>query len=223
LARRRADGELEYLGRADTQVKLRGFRIELSEIESALLGHAEIRQAAVVVQQDGGGDTRLVAYVVPAAGATLEVSVLRAQLKARLPDYMVPQAFVVLNQLPLTPNGKLDRRALPAPDTSTAAGYVAPRNAVEATLARIFADVLGRERIGINDNFFELGGDSIRATRAITRLQQEFRLGIPLRALFESPRTAELADRIETLRWVTTALAISAVAEHDTSLEQGVL
>jgi amino acid adenylation domain-containing protein len=220
LARWRADGELEYLGRADTQVKLRGFRIELGEIEAALLGQAEIRQAAVMARHDGGGDKRLVAYVVPAAGATPDVNELRTRLKARLPDYMVPQAFVVLEQLPLTPNGKLDRRALPAPEASPAGhDYVAPRNEVEATLARIFAEVLGRQRVGINDNFFELGGDSIRATRAITRVQQEFHLSIPLRTLFESPRAAELADRIETLSWLTTAPA----ADHDVSLEQGVL
>jgi acyl carrier protein len=136
---------------------------------------------------------------------------------------MVPQAFVMLDQLPLTANGKLDRRALPAPDASPSRDYVAPRNEVEEKLVGIFAEVLGRERVGINDNFFELGGDSIRATRAITRLQQEFHLGIPLRALFESPRTAELADRIETLSWVTTAPSISPVVDGDMSLEQGVL
>jgi acyl carrier protein len=205
-------------------VKLRGFRIELGEIEAALLGDGGIQQAAVVARQDGGGDNRLVAYVVPAAGAPPDVSELRARLAARLPDYMVPQAFVTLDQLPLTPNGKLDRRALPAPETSPASrDYVAPRNDVEARLARIFAEVLGRDRVGINDNFFELGGDSIRATRAITRLQQEFHLRIPLRALFESPRTAELADRIETLSWVTTAPAISPAADHDVGIEQGVL
>jgi acyl carrier protein len=160
--------------------------------------------------------------VVPAAGSPDVVDV-RARLAARLPDYMMPQAFVCIERLPLTTNGKLDRGALPAPDASPSRDYVAPRNEVEEKLAGIFAEVLGRECVGINDNFFELGGDSIRATRAITRLQQEFHLGIPLRALFESPRTAELADRIETLSWVTTAPSISPDVDRDVGLEQGVL
>jgi acyl carrier protein len=161
---------------------------------------------------------------VPADGAAPDLGDLRAHLKRTLPDYMVPQAFVVLDRLPLSANGKLDRQALPAPDASAARrDYVAPRNETEATLAGIFAEVLQLERVGIDDNFFELGGDSIRATRAITRVQQEFHLGLPLRTLFESPRTAELADRIETLKWVSTAPATSPAADQDISLEQGIL
>jgi acyl-coenzyme A synthetase/AMP-(fatty) acid ligase/acyl carrier protein len=224
LARRRADGELEYLGRADTHVKIRGFRIEPGEIEAALLSHAGVAQAAVVARAEGSGETRLVAYVVAAGGAAAEASALKAHLKASLPDHMVPQAFVLLDALPLTSNGKLDRQALPAPEQPAAAGaYVAPRNPVEDTLAAIFAEVLGRHRVGINDNFFELGGDSIRATRAISRVQQEFGIDVPLRALFESPRTAELADRIETLGWIAAASPVQLASNDDASLEQGVL
>jgi amino acid adenylation domain-containing protein len=223
LARWRADGVLEFLGRLDFQVKLRGLRIELGEIEAALLSYGAVAQAVVVAREEAGGEKRLVGYVVAADGATPDIGDLRAHLRRTLPDYMVPQAFVVLDRLPLTPNGKLDRRALPAPEASASRDYVAPRNEVEAKLAGIFAEVLRLERVGINDNFFELGGDSIRATRAITRVQQEFHLGVPLRTLFESPRTVELADRIETLKWVTTAPAISAAPDQDISLEQGVL
>jgi non-ribosomal peptide synthetase component F len=198
LVRWRPDGVLEFLGRRDTQVKIRGFRIEPGEIEAALTAHAAVEQAAVLARADAGGGKRLVAYVVAAAGITPEASDLRQHLRQTLPDYMVPQAFVLLDRLPLTANGKLDRRALPAPDvTPRSAGEAEPRNEVEAVLARIFAEVLGRERVGIHDNFFELGGHSLLAMQLINVVRAAFALSLPVRAVFECPTVAELAIRTE--------------------------
>jgi non-ribosomal peptide synthetase component F len=206
LVRWRQDGNLEFLGRLDTQVKVRGFRIELGEIEAALAAHAGVQQAAVVAREDQPGDKRLVAYVVAAQGATdnatdgaaADVGELRAHLRRMLPDHMVPAAFVALASLPLMPNGKLDRKALPAPDRPDAsADYVAPRNEVEATLARIFAEVLGHHRIGIHDNFFERGGNSLLAMQLINVVRSAFALSLPVRAAFECPTVAELATRTE--------------------------
>jgi amino acid adenylation domain-containing protein len=168
VARWRGDGELEFVGRADRQVKLRGFRIELGEVEDALLGAAGVREAAVVVREDSPGVRRLVAYAV--AGQDVSPDGLRTALRERLPEYMVPSAFVFLPELPRTPSGKPDRRALPAPDTSAgAAAHVPPRDDAEAALARAWSRVLGREEIGMHDNFFELGGDSILAIQVIAR------------------------------------------------------
>src|SRR5258706_7717903 len=161
LARWRAGGELEYLGRADTQVKLRGLRIELWEIEAALMSHGSVAQAVVVARPESGGEKRLVGYVVPVDGVTPDVNELRTRLKARLPDYMVPQAFVVLEQLPLTPNGKLDRRGPPAPRASPAGhAHVGPRQGGGGGPARTFCRGVRRPRGGINEKFFELGGDT---------------------------------------------------------------
>ncbi|HYW09813.1 MAG TPA: amino acid adenylation domain-containing protein, partial [Longimicrobium sp.] len=165
LARRRPDGELEYLGRADQQVKIRGFRIELGEIEAALAAHPGVASAAVIARADGGED-RLVAYVV-ARGASPTAAELRAHAAAALPEHMVPAAFVALHALPLTENGKLDRRALPAPEAAPADEYVPPRSRAEAELAAAWAEVLGVERVGIDDSFLALGGDSIRAVRVV--------------------------------------------------------
>jgi amino acid adenylation domain-containing protein/non-ribosomal peptide synthase protein (TIGR01720 family) len=176
LARYRQDGAIEYLGRADQQVKLRGFRVELGEIEARLVAESSVRAAAVLARNDGGGELRLVAYVVPSAEhleavarATLRDE-LREQLLVSLPEYMVPGAFVFLSELPLSPNGKLDRKALPAPDLSEAQReYVAPTNAVEAVLASVWSDVLRLDRVGTRDNFFEIGGDSIVALQVVSR------------------------------------------------------
>jgi amino acid adenylation domain-containing protein len=195
LARRRADGTVEYLGRADAQVKVRGFRIEPGEIESALRRHPGVAQAAVVLRSDGASGPRLVAYVVPAEGAA-DARALRASLAERLPEHMVPAAFVSLDRLPLTAHGKLDRAALPAPETD-GSGHVPPRTETEATLARLWAEVLGVPRVGADDNFFELGGHSLLATTLATRLQDAFGVDVPVRAVFETPRLADLAAWLE--------------------------
>ncbi|HEX7242090.1 MAG TPA: amino acid adenylation domain-containing protein, partial [Longimicrobiaceae bacterium] len=186
----RADGELDYVGRVDFQVKVRGFRIEPGEVETVLERHPEVREAAVVVRGD-----RLVGYVV-AEGSGASVAELRGWLKERLPEYMVPAALVVLERLPLTPNGKVDRRALPEPEES-AEDFVAPRTPAEEILAGIYAAVLGVERVGAEDDFFALGGHSLIATRVISRVREAFRVEVPLRALFEAPTVAGMAERVE--------------------------
>jgi amino acid adenylation domain-containing protein/non-ribosomal peptide synthase protein (TIGR01720 family) len=200
-ARWRADGTVEFLGRVDFQVKVRGFRIELGEIASVLGQHPSVRESVVVAREDAAGDARLVAYVVPTS-PPLAVEALRAHVQKHLPGYMVPSAFVALEALPLTPNGKVDRKALPAPDLGSAAreGYMAPRTATEQSLAGLFAEVLGLERVGLRGHFFELGGHSLLATQLVSRVRSTFDVELPLRALFEAPRLAELAARIDAAR-----------------------
>ena len=172
LARRTSNGQLEYVGRADDQVKIRGFRIEPGEIETVLLQHPAISKAAVTARDDNDYH-RLVAYLVPAAGTAPTAGELRELLSRSLPDYMIPAAFVALDDLPLNANGKLDRRNLPAPEPDNAASsYIAPRTDPEQAIARIWADVLGVPRVGVHDNFFELGGDSILAIQAVNRLRR---------------------------------------------------
>jgi amino acid adenylation domain-containing protein len=196
LVRRRPDGSIEFLGRLDHQVKIRGFRVEPGEIEAALLALPGVREAVVVVR-DEGGDRRLVAYAT--GDATAEA--LRHFLREQLPDYMVPAAFVVLDALPLNPNGKVDRKALPAPDRQGSAEvHLAPRTPVEEVLAGIWCEVLGLERVGITDRFFDLGGHSLLATRVLSRIREAFRVELPLRDLFEAPALSELAARIEAAR-----------------------
>jgi amino acid adenylation domain-containing protein len=188
---------LEYLGRLDAQVKVRGFRIEPGEIEAVLRRHPDVVECAVVARTAAAGDTRLVAYVVGAA----EADALRAHAGRTLPEYMVPSAFVPLDALPLTPNGKLDRKALPAPDLASAEeAYVAPRTPTEEVLAGIWAEVLRVERVGVEDSFFELGGHSLLATRVVSRVRELFGVELPLRALFEGPTVAEVAGRVEQIR-----------------------
>ncbi|MFB9907499.1 non-ribosomal peptide synthase/polyketide synthase [Allokutzneria oryzae] len=184
-----ASGELEFVGRADEQVKIRGFRVELGEIEAALLDHPSVRQAAVIAREDNPGVKRLVAYVVG------DSSALRDHLSVRVPDYMVPAAFVELNALPLTTNGKLDRKALPAPEWEPAESSIAPRTDDERTMAGIWADVLGTS-VGAEDNFFALGGDSILSIRVTSRVRAAFGVEISPRELFTNPTVAALTAAI---------------------------
>ena len=196
-ARWRADGALDFLGRADEQVKVRGFRIEPGEVEAALGRHPDVAACAVVARDDAPGGRGLVAYVV--GGADGEA--LRAHLRHSLPAHLVPAAFVALDALPLTPNGKLDRRALPVPRVRPAeARHTAPRTPAEALLAGLWAEVLGLERVGVDDDFFALGGHSLLATRLVSRIRQAFGVELPLRALFDAPTVSDLAARVEALR-----------------------
>ncbi|WP_371788569.1 amino acid adenylation domain-containing protein [Streptomyces griseoaurantiacus] len=193
LVRWNHEGLLEYLGRADDQVKVRGFRIEPGEIEAALAARPSVGQAAVLVREDRPGDKRLVAYAVPARGADPDAEALRAHLRAVLPDYMVPSALVLLDALPLTANGKLDRRALPAPGPAAVATGRAPATARERALAALFAEVLGLEHVGAEDNFFQLGGHSLLATRLVSRIRRELGAEIGIRTLFARPTVAGVA------------------------------
>ncbi|MFL5385417.1 MAG: amino acid adenylation domain-containing protein [Longimicrobiaceae bacterium] len=181
---------LEFLGRLDQQVKIRGFRVEPGEIEAALREHPSVRASAVTVREDMPGDRRLVAYVV----GDVDADALRARLRRSLPEHMVPAAFVKVDALPLTPGGKLDRRALPAPDPAVAeAAFVEPRTPDEAALAAIWAEVLGRERVGVRDNFFHLGGHSLLAARAVMRVREQLDGGVAVVSLFEHPTIERFA------------------------------
>ena len=196
LARWLADGSVDYLGRADHQVKVRGFRIELGEIEAALAAHPGVREAVVAARTDAPGGTRLVAYVTPAEGAP-DADALREHLRAQLPEYMVPAAFVAMDALPLSPNGKVDRKALPEPGAAAAASRVAPRNATEAGVARLFSEMLSVPDVGATDSFFALGGHSLLAMRLVSRVRELFSVELPLRAVFDGPTVAELARAVE--------------------------
>lgn len=193
MARYLPDGTIEFLGRLDHQVKLRGYRIELGEIEAVLSQHAGVCAAVVLAREDIPGDARLVAYVVLEAGKSPGRNALRDFLKTRMPEYMVPSAFVFLEELPLTPNGKVDRKALPVPGQIRADSentYVGPKTPVEKLLADIWAEVLSVKMVGIYDNFFDAGGHSLLATQVISRINEELGVSIPLRKLFELPTVA---------------------------------
>jgi hypothetical protein len=183
------------MGRNDFQVKVRGFRIELGEIEARLREHAAVREAVVAARGEAPGDPRLVAYWV---GAEVEAEALRAHLGERLPEHMVPAAYVRLEALPLTPNGKLDRKALPAPEGDAYArrAYEAPAGEVEEALAEIWSGLLGVERVGRWDDFFELGGHSLLVVRVISRVRQVLGVEVELGTVFERPVLASLAERI---------------------------
>ncbi|MFD8203754.1 amino acid adenylation domain-containing protein [Streptomyces sp. NPDC059701] len=205
------DGRLVYLGRMDDQVKLRGHRVELGEIENALLSRPGVAAATVVVREDVPGDKRLVAYVVPAGGADAGVAELRAALARELPAHMVPVRYVVLERLPLTPNGKVDRRALPAPESNrpdVSAAFTAPRTPTERAVAGIWAEVLGVDAVGADDDFLELGGHSLLAAQVTSRLRRDLGVDVPHRALFDAPTPALLAAAVDTLAPGTTSAAI---------------
>ena len=213
LARYLADGTIEYLGRNDSQVKIRGFRIELGEIEARLRGHASVREAVVLAREDAPGEKRLVAYYTAREAGEVSAEELRSHLLESLPEFMVPAAYVRLAELPLTPSGKLDRQALPAPDDSAhiARQYEPPSGAVEETIARIWSDVLGVERIGRHDNFFELGGHSLLAIRLLSRLRRDLEIELSLRDVFASPVLRELAAVVRD----ASASALPAIVRVD--------
>jgi amino acid adenylation domain-containing protein len=225
LVRWRADGALEFLGRRDQQVKVRGFRIEPGEIEAVLGQHPAVREAVVLAREDTPGDKRLVAYVVPVAAAAPAADELRAALRGRLPDHMVPAAFVVLDSLPLNANGKVDRKILPAPEApATGETYVAPRTALEAVVAGIWAEVLGLPRVGTEDNFFALGGHSLLVSQLVTQMRDLLQIDLPLRALFELPTVGGLCAALlqrespQTARLERTAellLTLSQLSEEE--------
>ncbi|MCE9671221.1 non-ribosomal peptide synthase/polyketide synthase [Myxococcus stipitatus] len=198
-ARYLRDGSLEFLGRVDHQLKIRGFRVELGEVEGVLARHPSVREVVVVAYQEAG-ENRLAAHVVPGSQPGPTPAVLRAFLRERLPEYMVPSSFTELEALPLTPNGKVDRKALPEPVPEAHEGSAAPRNGTEELLSSIWADVLRTERFGIHDRFFDLGGHSLMATQVVSRVREVFGVELPIAALFESPTVAGLAERIQTRR-----------------------
>ena len=197
LARYLEDGNIEYLGRIDNQVKVRGFRIELGEIEMALMSSPDVQEAVVTVREDTPGDTRLIAYVVPhEITQDFTTQHLRSALHTTLPEYMLPNVFMVLETLPLTPNGKIDRKALPEPDLQRpelTGKYVAPGTATEEQLVELWQEILHVDQVGIYDNFFELGGHSLLATQLVSRIRQFFTVELPLRSLFELTTVAEQA------------------------------
>jgi amino acid adenylation domain-containing protein len=199
LARYRLDGTIEFLGRADQQVKVRGHRVEPGEIEAALAGHPGVRDAAVLARVDTPGDRRLVAHVVPREGAALAAAELREFLRARLPAHLLPDAVVLLAALPRTPNGKLDRQALPPPDWQPPLGPV-PRSPAEEVVAGIWREVLGVRTVSRDDDFFDLGGHSLLAARVMARVRDAFEADLPLRALFDAPTVAGLAVAAEAAR-----------------------
>ncbi|MCD6571342.1 MAG: amino acid adenylation domain-containing protein, partial [Deltaproteobacteria bacterium] len=202
------DGSVDFLGRIDTQVKVRGHRIELGEIESVLTDYNEIKDNVVIVKDSQGGNKLLVAYYV--AEVELSINNLRSFLKERMPDYMVPNIFIRLDNLPLNPNGKVDKNALPEPEglrPEMDTAYRAPSNDIENTIASIWQDVLGIDKIGIYDDFFDLGGHSLKATQAVTRMKEAFNVDLPIRAIFENHTIKELEDVIIELQAGETKLS----------------
>jgi amino acid adenylation domain-containing protein len=213
MARFRADGQLEFLGRNDTQVKVRGYRIELGEIEAVLSSHSDIKQCVVAVREDTPGDQRLVGYVVAAAGAKFDVDAARTRLRAKLPEYMIPNLFMTLDRLPLTPNGKIDRKVLPKPQAAVVldAAAVAAATDVLMTLpqhrvAGIWREVLHADRIGLYDNFFDLGGHSLLLVKLQAALKREFGRDLPLVELFQRTTVSAQAERLSSLNAGSDAL-----------------
>ncbi|HEY3580788.1 MAG TPA: amino acid adenylation domain-containing protein [Pyrinomonadaceae bacterium] len=194
LVRYLHDGQLEFLGRVDDQVKLRGVRFELGEIEATLRQHQSVREAVALVREFSAGDHRLVVYVV--ADGAVDQQALREYVRGKLPEYLVPSAFVLLEKLPLLPSGKINKRALPAPEITrheVSESYVAPRTAMEEMIANIWSELLGVKRVGVYDNFFELGGHSLLAAQIVVRVRHKFAVNVPLQSLFDTPNVAGLA------------------------------
>jgi amino acid adenylation domain-containing protein len=213
LARFLPDGTVEFLGRLDHQVKVRGFRVELEEIEAVLSEHPRVRAVAVLAHEQAAGDNRLYAYAV--LDGELTTDELRWFAQERLPEHMVPSAFMLLDELPRTPQGKIDRRALPSPEQfrrEPGEEFVAPRTPTEEKVAEMWSELLGVERVGVNDNFFELGGHSLLATQLVSRLRQTFRIELPLRALFETPTVAATATAVDALTERPEAMAAAAIS-----------
>jgi acyl carrier protein len=205
LVRYLSDGRLEFVGRLDSQVKVRGYRVELGEVETVLSRHSGVKECVVVAREEESGDKRLVAYVVAATGVAFTPSELRSYLKEKLPEYMVPSAFVELGELPLTGNGKVDHHALPVPDyefQKLETAYVAPRTPTEEKVAAIWSEVLRIELVSTDSNFFEIGGHSLLATQVVSRLREACRIELPLRNLFEFPTVAGLSLHIEQMQLV---------------------
>ncbi|GKT26448.1 SDR family oxidoreductase [Acidovorax sp. SUPP3334] len=222
LARWRADGSLDFLGRADHQVKIRGLRIEPGEIESALLQHPHVVQAAVIAREDVVGEKRLVAYVVMAGGEALIADELRSHLALSLPDYMVPTAFVPLPALPLSSSGKLDRQALPVPEVQGDKPYAGPRTPTETALAVLWADILQLPQVGIHDNFFEIGGHSLMAVQLGMRIREKIHPQFPHAEVYNRPSIAQLADWIDQESYAAKTLDLSEeidLPEHIRSAE----
>lgn len=226
LARFLPDGNIEFLGRIDHQVKIRGFRIELGEIEAVLSQHPAVEETVVIVIEDIPGDKLLVAYIVLIAECRVLTETsnsalmrdLNQYLTQKLPAYMIPRAYVVLESLPLTPNGKVDRHALPAPDTLTVnvkEDYVAARTSVEQVLVEIWCKILGKEPLGVHDNFFELGGHSLLATQLVSRIRDTLEIDLSVRNLFEAPTVAQLARSIETMSWAVKGLDTTGTTDQE--------
>ena len=205
LGRLNPDGCLELLGRKDFMVKIRGFRVELGEIEVNLMEHPHIERTLVIAKGDKSEDQKIIAYFIPTDKSNIHPRQLREFLFQKLPDYMIPSAFVPLTSFPLTLNGKVDIKALPEVDFDAhrEKEFIAPRNETEIKLAQIWQEVLGIENIGINDNFFDLGGQSLLATQVISRIRQTFKVELPLLSLFEVPTVTEIGSRIENILWIT--------------------
>ncbi len=216
LGRRLSNGEIAFFGRSDDQIKIRGNRIELGEINSVLKQQPSVQASVVIAREDVPGEKRLVAYAVPAVGSKRDEVTLREAIRQRLPDYMEPSAFVWMESLPLTPNGKIDRAALPAPGIDENRNFVAPRTTVEETLAEIISEFLKVPRVSVDDDFFHLGAHSLLGAQIIARVRAVFGAELKLLDVFDAPTVAQLSLRIEEA--LTRQLSQMSEAEVDAAL-----
>ena len=206
LVKWRSDGVLEYMNRADHQIKIRGFRIELAEIEMVIQRHENVKEAVVMVREDRPNDKRIIAYIVAKEKEMINLAEIRSYVSESLANYMVPSAFVLLEELPLTPNGKVDRKKLPAPDFNGMNNERVARNPKEEILCHLFAEVLSVSRISIDDNFFEMGGHSLLASRLMARIREMLSVELGIGKLFESPTVAELAKQLDQAKTARPAI-----------------